>query len=96
MPRDCNWITAREGVWSEGGSGDLDISILGNNAFIAQLASEEVIWTFFLSVGGCIVLLGVTGETIPSGDIGTRCWTGEQGALAVVAAEECNDNTDLE
>jgi len=33
-------------------------------------------------------LLGVTVESISSGEIGTRHWTGEQGAAAVVEAEE--------
>jgi len=41
-------------------------------------------------------LLGVTVESITSGEIGTRHWTGEQGAAAVVAAEECTNNADLE
>ena len=35
-------------------------------------------------------------ESISSGEIGTRHWTGEQGAAAVVAAEECTNNADLE
>jgi len=39
-------------------------------------------------VGVCIGLLGVTVESISGGEIGTRHWTGEQGAAAVVAAEE--------
>jgi hypothetical protein len=34
---------AREEVWSEGGRADLDISILGNNVFDDQLASQEVV-----------------------------------------------------
>ena len=88
MPRECTWITAREEACSEGGSGIPDISILGTNAFDDQLASEEVVWTFFLRVGVRIGLLGVTVESISSGEIGTRHWTGEQGAAAVVAAEE--------
>ena len=96
MPRECTWITAREEACSEGGSGVLDISILGTNAFDDQLASEEVVWTFFLRVGVRIGLLGVTEESIASGEIGTRHWTGEQGAAAVVAAEECTNNADLE
>jgi hypothetical protein len=77
-----------EEVCSEGGSGDPDISILGTNAFDDQPASEEVIWIFFLTVGVCIGLLGGTVETISGGEICTRHWTGEQGAAAVVAAEE--------
>ena len=88
MPRECTWITAREETCFEGGGGVPDISILGTNAFDDQLASEEVVWTFFLRVGVRIGLLGVTVKSISRGDIGTRHWTGEQGAAAVVAAEE--------
>ena len=88
MPRECTWITAREEACSKGGGGVPDILILGTNAFDDQLASEEVVWTFFLRVGVRIGLLGVTVESISSGEIGTRHWTGEQGAAAVVAAEE--------
>jgi len=39
-------------------------------------------------VGVCIGLLGVTVESISGCEIGTRHWTGEQAAAAVVAAEE--------
>jgi len=88
MPRECNWITARVEPCSEGGGGVPDIKILRANAFDDQLASEEVVWMFFLRVGVCIGLLGVTVESIYSGEIGTRNWTGEQGAAAVVAAHE--------
>ena len=88
MPRECTWITAREEACSEGGGGVPDILILGATTFDDQLASEEVVWTFFLRVGVRIGLLGVTVESISSGEIGTRHWTGEQGAAAVVAAEE--------
>ena len=96
MLRECTGIMARDEVCSEGGGGVLDISILGANAFDDQLASEEVGWTFFLRVGVHIGLLGVTMVSISSGEIGTRHWTGEQGAAAVVAAEECTNNADLE
>ena len=88
IPRECTWITAREEACCEGGGGVPDIQILGANAFDDQLASEEVVWTFFLRVGVRIGLLGLTLESISSGEIGTRHWTGEQGAAAVVAAEE--------
>ena len=47
-------------------------------------------------MGVGIGLLGVTVESISDGEIGTRHWTGEQGAEAVVAAEECTNNADLE
>ena len=87
MPRECTWITAREEARSEGGCTSY-IQILRATAIDDQLASEEVIWTFFLRVGVRIGLLGVTMESISSGEIGTRHWTGEQGAAAVVAAEE--------
>jgi len=87
MPRECTWITARVEARSEGGCTSY-IQILGATAIDDQLASEEVVWTFFLRVGVRIGLLGVTVESISSGEIGTRHWTGEQGAAAVVAAEE--------
>jgi len=96
MPRECTWITAREEACSEGGGGVPDILILGATTFDDLLASEEVVWTFFLRVGVRIGLLGVTVESISSGEIGTRYRTGEQGAAAVVAAEECTNNADLE
>jgi len=68
MPRECTWITAREEACFEGGGGDLDISILGTNAFDDRLASEEVVWTFFLRVGVRIGLLGATVEGITDGE----------------------------
>ena len=87
MPRECTWITARVEARSEGGCTS-NIQILVATAIDNQLASEEVVWTFFLRVGVHIRLLGVTVESISSGEIGTRHWTGEQGAAAVEAAEE--------
>jgi hypothetical protein len=81
-------MTSREEACYEGGSGILDISILGIDAFDNQLASEKVVWTFCLGVGVHIGLLGVIVESICSREIGTRHWTGKQGAAAVVAAEE--------
>jgi hypothetical protein len=68
MPQECTLNTAREEACSEGGGGVLDIQILGANAFDDQLASEEVVWTFFLRVGVRIGLLGVTMESISSGE----------------------------
>jgi len=94
--RECIWIMAREEACSEGGGGVPDILILRATTFDDQLASEEVVWTFFQRVGVRIDLLGVIVESISSGEIGTRHWTSEQGAVAVVAAEECTNNTDLE
>jgi len=72
IPRECTRITAREEACSEGGGGVPDILILGATTFDDQLASEEVVWTFFLRVGVRIGLQGVTVESISSGEIGTR------------------------
>jgi len=88
MPRESTWITAWEAACSEGGGSVPDNQILGANAFDDLLASEEVVWTLFPRVEVRIGLLGVTVESIPGGEIGTRHWTGEQGAVAVAAAEE--------
>jgi hypothetical protein len=93
MPRECTWITARVEACSEGGCTSY-IRIFRHTANDNQLASEEVVWTFFLRVGVRMGLLGVTMERIFSGEIGARHWTGEQGAAAVVAAEECTNNAD--
>jgi len=86
MPREWTWITARVEVRSEGGCTSY-IQILGATAIDDQLASEEIVWTFVLTVEGCIRVMGVTVECISRGETGTRHWTGEQGAAAVVAAE---------
>jgi len=85
MPRECRWITAREEACSERGGNVPDIQILGANVFDNQLASEKVVWMFILRVGVRIRLPGVTVESISSGEIGTRHWTGEQGAVAATA-----------
>ena len=84
MPRECNWITNREEARSEGGCTSY-IQILGATAIDDLLASEQVVWMFFLRVGVRIGLLGVTVESISSGEIGTRHWMGEQGAAAATA-----------
>jgi hypothetical protein len=34
--------------------------------------------------------------SISSGEIGTRHWTGEQGAATVVGAQVCTNNADLQ
>jgi hypothetical protein len=96
MPQEYPWITVREEACFEGGGGVPDIEILGANAFDDQLVSEEVVWTFFLIVGVRIKLLEVTVESISSGQIGTSHGTDALGAVAVVAAEECTNNADLE
>jgi len=87
MHRECTCITPREETCSEGGCTSY-IPILRATAIEDQLASEEVVWTFFLRVGVGIGLLGVTVEIIAGGEIDTRHWTGEQGAAAVVLGEE--------
>jgi len=84
MPRECTWITAREEARSQGGCTS-HIQILGATAIDDLLASEQVVWTFFLRVGVRTGLLGVTVESISTGEIGTRQWTGEQGATAATA-----------
>jgi len=71
VPLECTWITAREETCSEGGGGVPDILIFGATTFDDQLASEVIVWTFFLRVGVRIGLLGVTVESISSGEIGT-------------------------
>jgi len=45
-----------------------DIPILGATAFDNLLASDQVIWTFFLRVGDCTRLLGATVEGITDGE----------------------------
>jgi hypothetical protein len=77
MPRKCTWITAREEACSAGGGGVPDIQILGANVFDNQLASAVVVWTFSIRVGVCLELLPVTVESISSGEIGPRHWSGE-------------------
>jgi len=84
LPRDCTWITAREEVRSESGCTS-SIQILGAGAIDDLLASEQVIWTFFLRVRVCIGLLGVTVESITSGQRSTGHRTGKQGAPAATA-----------
>jgi len=86
MPRECTWITAREEARSEGGCTSY-IQILGATAIDDLLASEQVIWSFFLRVGVHIGLLGVNVESLTSGEIGTRHRTGEQGAAAATASK---------
>jgi hypothetical protein len=68
MSRECSGITAKEEACSKGGGGVPDIQLLGVNAFDDQLASEQVVWTFFVRVGVCIELLGATVEGITDGE----------------------------
>jgi len=84
MLRECTWITAREEACSESGC-TFYVHILGATAIYYLLASEQVVWTFFLRVGVHTGLLGVTVESISSGEIGTRNWTGEQGSAVATA-----------
>jgi hypothetical protein len=88
MRQVCTRVTTREEECSEGGGYVPDILIPEAAAFDIQLASEKVVWTVFVRVGVCIELLGVTVESISSGEIGIRRWMGEQGAAAVGAAAE--------
>jgi hypothetical protein len=68
MPRECTRIRARDEASSEGCVGVPDILILRAIAYDDQLASEEVVWTFFLRVGVLIGLLGATVECITDGE----------------------------
>jgi hypothetical protein len=79
---------ARKEACSEVGGGVPDILMLGANAIDNQLASEEVVWTFFLRVGVRIGLPRVTVESISGREIGSRHWTGEQQAATIVVAEQ--------
>jgi len=71
-----------------------DIEILGATAFDDLLASDETIETFGLRIGECSALLGATMEVTTLEDPGEietikpKRWTSEQGAAAVVAADE--------
>jgi len=71
-----------------------DILILGATAFYDLLASDETIETFYLWIEECIGLLGTTMEVTTWGNpseiktIYQKSWSSEQGAAAVVAAEE--------
>jgi len=77
-------MAREEGCSKEGG--DIpDIQILGATTFDDLLASEQVVWTMFLKVGDFTGLQGVTVESISSGEIGTRNWTGEQRAATATA-----------
>jgi len=91
MLRKCVWIIDKKEVCSKGGSGVPDISILATNAFDDQLASEEVVWTFFVAVRVRIGLLSLTMGSISGGNIRTRHWTGEEVAAAVVPAKDSRE-----
>jgi hypothetical protein len=71
-----------------------DIEILGTIGFDDLLASDKTIETFALRIGKCSGLLGATIEVTTLEDpgeietINPKGWTSEQGAAAVVAAEE--------
>jgi hypothetical protein len=73
---ECTWIQARVEGCSEGDFTSY-IQIFGSTAIDNLLASEEVVWTFFLRVGVHIGLLVVSMESISSCEIGTRDWMGE-------------------
>jgi hypothetical protein len=80
---------------SGGDSPTRDNIILGATAFDDLLASDQTIEPFPLRIGECSGLLGATREVTTlenPGEIETinrNRWTSEQGAAAVVAAEEC-------
>jgi hypothetical protein len=86
----------RDGIPRERGedSPTPDIEILGATALDDLLASDETIETFTLRIGECSGLLGATVEVTTlenPGEIETinpKGRTSEQGAAAVVAAEE--------
>jgi hypothetical protein len=71
-----------------------DIEIFRATAFDDLLPSDETIETFALRIGECCGLLGATMEVTTlenPGEIDTinpKRWTSEQGAVAVVVAEE--------
>ena len=61
------------------------IQIVGVTAIGDRLAiDEDGVGTFFLSDGVHTWLLGVTVQSISSGERGTRHWLGEQGAASLV------------
>jgi len=71
-----------------------DIEIFGATAFDDLLASDETIETFALRIGECSGLLRATMEVTTLEDpgeietINRKRWMSEQGATAVVTAEE--------
>ena len=67
-PGNVPGSTAREEACSEGCGGIPDIQILRATAFDDLLTSEQVVGTFFLSVGDCTGLLGATVEGITDGE----------------------------
>jgi hypothetical protein len=85
---------ARYEASSEGGCASYN-QILEATAIEDQLASDNVKLTIFLAVGISIELLGVIVESISSGEMASRHWTGGYGAVVVVAAEECPNKADL-
>jgi len=63
-PANVPGTTARQEEWSAQGGSIPDISILRATAFGDQRATEQVVWTLFLSVGICTGLLGAIVEGI--------------------------------
>jgi len=94
MPLESTWITARVEVPPTGGSTSY-FQILGATAFDNLLASEEGVWTFFLRVGNCTGLRGVSVESITSIEVDTRCWTAKQGPVVVAAKRGSQWHTQL-
>jgi hypothetical protein len=95
MSRDNTWITAMEEVHSHGVCTSY-IAIRIASAIDDLLASEQVIWTFFRSVGNCTGLQAVPMESITCGKIGSRDWVSEQDATVGAGVEECTNNEDHE
>ena len=67
-PGNVPGSTAREEACSEGCGGIPAIQILGATAFDDPMATEQVVWTFFLRVGDCTRLLRATVEGITDGE----------------------------
>jgi hypothetical protein len=68
-----------------------EIQTLGSTAFDDLLASDEVVAAFALRIGECTGMLGATLEDITldsPGNTDSSAGRDEQGAAAVVAAEE--------
>jgi len=67
-PSNVPGSTAGEEACSEGAGGFPDIQILEATTFDDLQPSEQVVGKFFLRVGDCIGLLGVTVEAIVDGE----------------------------
>jgi hypothetical protein len=68
FPRNVPRSTASEELCSKKDGGILDVQKLGTTAFHDQLASEQIVRSFFLRVGDCTGLLGAAVEGITDGE----------------------------